>query len=83
CLAERSRKPMTRRLLGGIAAKLAERAATPDGRIAATFEVLSMTGWAPHPDQPKPLRPGSATHRLADALGTTEVPAGEKPGSSE
>lgn len=38
------------------------------GRIAATFELIFLTGWAPHPDQQKPLRPGSAVARLADAL---------------
>lgn len=52
--------------------------ADADGRIPATFQVLFMTGWAPSPDQPKPLRPGSASARLADALGTEERPAGEK-----
>ncbi len=48
--------------------------AMPDGRIPATFEVVVLTGWAPAPDQQKPLRPGSATSRLADALGATETP---------
>lgn len=44
----------------------------PDGRIPATFEIIFLTGWAPSATQPKPLRPGSATARLADALGTEE-----------
>jgi len=44
----------------------------PDGRIPATFEIIFLTGWAPSATQPKPLRPGSATARLADALGTKE-----------
>jgi len=44
----------------------------PDGRIPATFEIIFLTGWAPSATQPKPLRRGSATARLADALGTTE-----------
>ena len=44
----------------------------PDGRIPATFEIIFLTGWAPSATQPKPLRPGSATARLADALGTHE-----------
>jgi len=43
------------------------------GRVPATFQVITMTGWAPHESQPKPLRPGSAQTRLADALGTTAV----------
>ncbi len=44
----------------------------PDGRIPATFEIIFLTGWAPSATQPKPLRPGSATARLAEALGTHE-----------
>ncbi|QQS14281.1 MAG: methyltransferase domain-containing protein [Rhodospirillales bacterium] len=51
-----------------------------DGRVPARFEVLFLHGWAPHASQPKPLRPGSAAARLADALGTVERSAGEKPG---
>lgn len=50
----------------------AERFAGPDGRIAATFEVVTLAGWAPHADQPKPLKPGSAAFKLAEALGETE-----------
>ena len=46
--------------------------ATGDGRVKATFEVVFLTGWAPGPDQPVALRPGSATARLADALGASE-----------
>ena len=42
-----------------------------DGRIPATFEVIFLTGWAPHPSQQQPLRPGSAATRLADVLGCT------------
>ena len=49
-----------------------------DGRIRATFEMIFMTGWAPHESQQQPLRPGSAQNRLADALGTTEISAGER-----
>jgi SAM-dependent methyltransferase len=51
---------------------------TADGRIPATFEIVTLTAWAPHASQPKPLRPGSAAARLADALGTVEKSAGEK-----
>jgi glycosyltransferase A (GT-A) superfamily protein (DUF2064 family) len=40
--------------------------------------VITLTAWAPHPSQQKPLRPGSAKTRLAEALGTVEIPAGEK-----
>ena len=50
----------------------------PTAGCAATFEVIFLTGWAPAPDQPKPLRPGSAAARLADALGAVERSAGER-----
>lgn len=43
-----------------------------DGRVEATFEMIHLAGFAPSADQPRPLRPGSATHRLAEALGTRE-----------
>lgn len=45
----------------------------PDQRIRARFDIIYLTGWSPAPDQPKPLRPGSARMRLADALGTSET----------
>jgi NADH dehydrogenase [ubiquinone] 1 alpha subcomplex assembly factor 5 len=48
------------------------------GRIPAEFEIATLTAWAPHETQPRPLRPGSAETRLADALGTEERPAGDK-----
>jgi SAM-dependent methyltransferase len=51
----------------------------PDG-ISPGFRLIMLTGWAPHESQQKPARPGSATHRLADALGTTERKTGEKAG---
>lgn len=54
-----------------------ERFGLPTGRIPATFEILTLTGWAPHPSQQKPLQPGSARMRLADALGTDERTAGD------
>lgn len=50
-----------------------EKYAEPDGRIPATFDVIFLLGWAPHDSQQKPLAPGSAKNRLADALGTTEI----------
>ena len=55
------------------------RHAGADGRIRAHFEIITLTAWAPDGGQPKPLRPGSATTRLADALDTEEQPSGEKP----
>lgn len=57
-----------------------EHFARADGRIPATFEIVFLTGWAPAPGQPQPKRPGSATARLADALGAKERSAGEKAG---
>ena len=49
-----------------------------DGRVPATFQVVFLTAWAPDASQPKPLRPGSAVSRLAEALGTEEIPAGDR-----
>jgi hypothetical protein len=48
--------------------------------VAATFETITATGWAPHESQQKPLKPGSASTRLAEALGVKEQSAGEKAG---
>ncbi|MFT3972030.1 MAG: methyltransferase domain-containing protein [Amaricoccus sp.] len=67
-LCERLRRPMRREMLARAAAAYAAAAGRPDGRVRATFEVIVLTGWAPAPDQPKPLRPGSATTRLEAAL---------------
>jgi SAM-dependent methyltransferase len=77
-LAQRARRPLSRPVLARACEIYAERFAEPDGRARATFEIITMTGWAPHPDQPKPLKPGSAKARLADALGVVERSAGEK-----
>lgn len=67
-LVARRRVPVTRGLLARACALYAERFATADGRIPATFEVLTLTAWTPHDSQPKPLPPGSATLSLAEAL---------------
>ena len=67
-LAARRRGGWRRGTLARAAALYAERFSTAEGRISATFEILFLCGWAPHPSQPKPLRPGSATYRLADAV---------------
>jgi hypothetical protein len=71
---------MRRETLARAAAIYAEQYASEDGGISATFEVLHLHGWAPHAAQPRPLRPGTAAFRLADALGTVERPAGDKTG---
>jgi SAM-dependent methyltransferase len=67
-LDARSRKPLPRAALARAAMIYAERFADPDGRLRATFDIVWLSGWAPHESQPKPLQPGSATTRLADAL---------------
>ena len=69
-LADRRRAFTPRRVFLRLAELYAERHAGPDGRIPATFEILTLTGWAPGPGQQKPQRPGSATASLADALDT-------------
>jgi hypothetical protein len=79
-LRERRRKPLRRRTLVRMAEIYAGRYADADGRVRATFEIIWLSAWAPHESQQKPLKPGSAQRRLADALGTKEVPTGEKPG---
>jgi len=79
-LAARPRGIAPRRLFETAARLYHARHADADGRIPATFEVLFLTGWVPHPSQQQPLRPGSAEHRLADALDSRERSAGEKTG---
>jgi SAM-dependent methyltransferase len=77
-LVERPRSPLARRIIARANELYFERFGTGDGRIGATFEIVTLTGWAPHPDQQKPLAPGSAKTRLADALGVRERSAGER-----
>jgi SAM-dependent methyltransferase len=77
-LFERRRSPLRRATLMRMAQIYGERFADADGRIRATFEIVWLSGWAPHASQQQPLRPGSARARLADALGTIEISAGEK-----
>jgi len=73
-VCDRQRTFARRQIFLRAAELYAERYGGPDGRIPASFEVLFLTGWAPAPGQPRPKRPGSATARLADALGTREIP---------
>ena len=80
-LTERRRTPLRRSTLRRLLEVYAERFADPDGRIRATFEIVWLSGWAPHESQQQPLAPGSAKTRLADALRTQEISAGEKAGS--
>jgi hypothetical protein len=79
-LVARRRLPLRRRTLMRMADIYARRFADADGRIRASFEIMWLSGWAPHPNQQQPLRPGSAKARLAEALGTREISAGEKAG---
>ncbi|MDP3659201.1 methyltransferase domain-containing protein [Phenylobacterium sp.] len=72
--AERHPHALSRQVLGRALEIYAERFSEPDGRVVATFEIVTLTGWAPHEAQQKPLQPGSAKMRLADALGTVEIP---------
>lgn len=80
-LSERRRTPLRRATLQKMMEIYARRFADADGRLRATFEIVWLTGWAPHESQQKPLKPGSAAQRLADVLGAKEISAGEKPGA--
>ena len=73
-LADRHPRALNRGILARACEIYVERFAEPDGRVPATFEILTLTGWSPSSIQQQPLRPGSAKMRLADALGTTEMP---------
>jgi SAM-dependent methyltransferase len=79
-LIARRRTPLKRATLLRMAEIYTQRFADSNGRVRATFEIVWLSGWAPHPDQQQPLKPGSAKARLADALGTREIPTGEKAG---
>ena len=73
-LNHRPRHFSMRNILTEAATLYAEHFTNDEGRVNATFEIIMLTGWAPADSQPKALRPGSATNRLADVLGTTETP---------
>lgn len=72
-LAARSRAITPRAVFSRAQELYADSFSTPEGAYSASFELIFLSGWAPSADQPKPLRPGSATTRLADALGAEEV----------
>ena len=78
-LVERRRVPLRRTTLMRAMEAYAARFSDPDGKVRASFDIIWLSGWSPHESQQQPLRPGSAKTRLADALGTTEIAAGEKP----
>ena len=68
-LGEGARSPLTTPVLQRLDATLRERFADPDGKVRASFDIVSITGWKPHASQPKPLRRGSGEISLAKALG--------------
>ena len=76
-LCARRRTPLRRATSMRAVEIYRQRFALPDGRVPATFEIVTATGWAPHASQQQPLQPGTAKMRLADALGTLEQPAGD------
>jgi SAM-dependent methyltransferase len=76
-LVQRTRTPLRRDVVAASLAHYAAHHAEPDGRLRVTFDIVYLTGWTPHESQQKPLRPGSANARLADALGTKELDAGD------
>ena len=73
-LADRPARPLTRAVLARAFEIYRERYAEPDGRVPATFEIITATGWAPAATQQKPLKPGSAKTSLAEAVGGVEHP---------
>jgi NADH dehydrogenase [ubiquinone] 1 alpha subcomplex assembly factor 5 len=77
-LSARPRHFAGRELFARAAALYAERHGNAQGRVPAQFQLLFLTGWRPHESQQSPLRPGSARHRLAEALGAVEQPAGDR-----
>ena len=76
--SQKGRRPLSRRILMRAAQLYAEQFADADGRIRASLEILWMTGWAPHPDQPKAKPRGSATVSMAEAVGAKEIKTGDK-----
>lgn len=76
-LVQRARKPLRRDVLAASLAHYKSFHAEEDGRLRATFDIVYLTGWTPHESQQKPLRPGAAKTRLAEALGTVEQKAGD------
>jgi SAM-dependent methyltransferase len=72
-LAGRLKHPTRRAIFAEAAAIYSATHGAANGRIPATFELICLTGWAPHESQQTPLRPGSAKHRLADALSVSEL----------
>lgn len=70
---DRPKKGLNRAILERLFALYTECFCDHEGRIVATFEIITLSGWKPHDSQQKPLKPGTAQSRLADALGVKEV----------
>lgn len=75
-LNERRRTPSRRATFLKMAQIYAERFSDSDGRIRATFDIVWLSGWAPHESQQKPLKPGSAKMSLADAVNRARKDSG-------
>jgi SAM-dependent methyltransferase len=73
-LAQRAARPLRRDVLARAAQIYADRFSDPDGRVRASFEIVWISGWAPHESQQKPTKPGSATMRLEDAMKAARGP---------
>ena len=71
-LAERMCAPVSRRFFKRVAEIYKTQHSDKLGKYMVGFEIIWLSGWAAHPDQPKALKPGSAKIKLADALGVTE-----------
>ena len=82
-LRERSRRPLSRATLARAVEIYAARHGRADGRVTATFEIVTLTGWAPDASQQQPLQPGSARVSLAEALrpGTGPAPGDDPQGA--
>ncbi len=72
-MIDRPRLGLNRAILQRMSELYFERFADAEGRVTATFEIITLSGWKPHESQQKPLKPGSAKTRLADALGVKET----------
>ncbi len=71
-LLDRSKRPLSKSIVARAEDIYRRAHADENGKLKATFEILYLTGWAPHESQQKPMRPGTAKARLADALRTKE-----------
>ncbi|WP_150524065.1 class I SAM-dependent methyltransferase [Roseibium sediminis] len=70
-LTDRPRTPLRRDVLLRAAELYATDYSDPDGRIRATFSLVTISGWKPHESQQKPLKPGSGKVSLAEVLKDT------------